>query len=250
MGPGSQWCPRCLIHKALLSSFSRGHSHLASLSAPSSPCPPGSHSLLPTSSSCSLGPLSSPRLCPRFAGPLCECLSLDVPFLSLPSSFLLLSETLVECTYILHYFVNVDNSQLSVSYLNLFIYLTVPGLSCCTRDRWSLLQHVGSSSLTQDGNPGPLHWERGAFSHWTTREIPQISLSLFRLLPWAPDPYAHLDTSIKTSPRDFSGSPVVKTLRFQCRGLGSIPGPGTKIPHVTELGPGKTKNKKRHPLES
>ena len=30
--------------------------------------------------------------------------------------------------------------------------------------------------------------------------------------------------------RDFSSSPVVKTLHFQCRGL--IPGWGTIIPHV------------------
>ena len=28
--------------------------------------------------------------------------------------------------------------------------------------------------------------------------------------------------------RDFSGGPVVKTLHFQCRGPGSIPGQGTR----------------------
>ena len=32
---------------------------------------------------------------------------------------------------------------------------------------------------------------------------------------------------------DFSGGPVVKTPCFQCRGMGSILGWGTKIPHVT-----------------
>ena len=133
LGPGSQWRPCCLIHKALLSSFSQSRLHLAPLPAPSFPCPPGSHSLLPTSSSCSLDPLLSPCLCSCFAGPLCECLSWDVLFLSLPS-FFLLSETMAERTHILHYFVNVDNSQLSVSYLNLFIYLAVPDLCCCTRD--------------------------------------------------------------------------------------------------------------------
>ena len=137
LGPDSQWHPcRRLIHKALLSSFSQGRLHLAPLPAPSFPCPLGSHSLLPTSFSCSLEPLPS-HLCSSFAG-LCECLSLDVLFLSLPSLFFLLSEILAKRAHILHYFVNVDNSQLSVSYLNLFIYLAVPGLSC-TRDLWSLL---------------------------------------------------------------------------------------------------------------
>ena len=136
LGPGSQWRPCRLIHKALLSSFSQGRLHLAPLPAPPFPCPLGSHSLLPTSFSCSLDTPPPPptRLCSSFAGPLCECLSLDVLFLSLPSLFFLLSETLAKRTHILHYFVNRDNSQLSVSYLNLFIYLAVPGLSCCTRD--------------------------------------------------------------------------------------------------------------------
>ena len=31
---------------------------------------------------------------------------------------------------------------------------------------------------------------------------------------------------------DFPGSPVVKTPGFQCRGMGSIPGQGTKIPQA------------------
>ena len=31
---------------------------------------------------------------------------------------------------------------------------------------------------------------------------------------------------------DFPGGPVAKTLCFQCRGIGSIPGQGTKIPHA------------------
>ena len=35
-------------------------------------------------------------------------------------------------------------------------------------------------------------------------------------------------------PRDFSGSPVVKTLHSQCRGMGLIPGQGTKILHATQ----------------
>ena len=38
--------------------------------------------------------------------------------------------------------------------------------------------------------------------------------------------------------RDFPSGPVVKTLPFPCRGVGLIPGWGTKIPHVAK----KTKN--------
>ena len=35
---------------------------------------------------------------------------------------------------------------------------------------------------------------------------------------------------------DFPGGPVVKTLHLQCRGAGSIPGQGTKIPHAAQCG--------------
>ena len=35
---------------------------------------------------------------------------------------------------------------------------------------------------------------------------------------------------------DFPGSPVVKTLRFHCRGWGSIPRWGTKIPYAAWCG--------------
>ena len=40
---------------------------------------------------------------------------------------------------------------------------------------------------------------------------------------------------------DFPGGPVVKTLCFQCRGAGSIPGRGTKIPHAVGHGQNKIK---------
>ena len=39
------------------------------------------------------------------------------------------------------------------------------------------------------------------------------------------------------------GSPMIKTLHFHCRGMGSIPGGGTKIPHAMKHGQ-KTKTKK------
>ena len=36
-----------------------------------------------------------------------------------------------------------------------------------------------------------------------------------------------------SKPWDFPGGPVVKTPRFQYRGMGSTPGQETKIPHAT-----------------
>ena len=36
--------------------------------------------------------------------------------------------------------------------------------------------------------------------------------------------------------RDFLGGPVVKTLHSQCRGTGSIPGEGIKIPQASWCG--------------
>ena len=44
---------------------------------------------------------------------------------------------------------------------------------------------------------------------------------------------------------DFPGGPVVKTLRFQCRGMGSIPGQGTKIPHSVQCSQKTKKIKKK-----
>ena len=43
---------------------------------------------------------------------------------------------------------------------------------------------------------------------------------------------------------DFSGGPVVRTPRFHCRGTGSIPGPGTKIPYAARRGQNNNKTKK------
>ena len=53
-------------------------------------------------------------------------------------------------------------------------------------------------------------------------------------------PSISLSTSVKSSLKtgsvgwsgDFPGGPVVKTLCFQCRGLGWIPAQRTKIPHA------------------
>ena len=45
----------------------------------------------------------------------------------------------------------------------------------------------------------------------------------------------------KSTKLDFPGGPVVKTLRFHCRGAGSIPGRGTKILHAVWHGQKKKK---------
>ena len=37
----------------------------------------------------------------------------------------------------------------------------------------SQLQHSGSSFLTRDQTPGPLHWEC-SLNHWTTKEVPEL----------------------------------------------------------------------------
>ena len=43
-------------------------------------------------------------------------------------------------------------------------------------------------------------------------------------------------------PRDFPGGPVVKTPHFHCRGVGSTPGRGAKIPHAARCCQKKKKN--------
>ena len=45
---------------------------------------------------------------------------------------------------------------------------------------------------------------------------------------------------------DFPGGPVFETLCFYCRGHGSIPGWGIKIPHAMQRGQKKTKTNKLH----
>ena len=41
---------------------------------------------------------------------------------------------------------------------------------------------------------------------------------------------------MKITVKDFSSSLMVKTLHFQCRGVGSFPGWRNEIPHATQLG--------------
>ena len=58
-------------------------------------------------------------------------------------------------------------------------------------------------------------------------------------------PSTSLSTSVKSSLKtgsvgwsgDFPGGTVVKTLHFQCRGLGWIPARRTKIPHAATKNP-------------
>ena len=44
---------------------------------------------------------------------------------------------------------------------------------------------------------------------------------------------------LNESKREFPGGPVIRTLHFHCRGHGSIPGPGTNIPHAAQHGQNK-----------
>ena len=50
----------------------------------------------------------------------------------------------------------------------------------------------------------------------------------------------------KTQLRDFRGNSVVKSPLFHCRGVGPIPGQGTKIPHATGHGHQKKKKENTH----
>ena len=50
----------------------------------------------------------------------------------------------------------------------------------------------------------------------------------------------------EAEPRDFPGGPVVKTPHFQCKGMGSISGQGTKIPHAMWQGQSIKKKKKSY----
>ena len=52
----------------------------------------------------------------------------------------------------------------------------------------------------------------------------------------------------QVDPGDFPGGPVVRTLRFHCRGTGSIPGQGAKILHATWLSQKLNKTNKQNKL--
>ena len=56
-------------------------------------------------------------------------------------------------------------------------------------------------------------------------------------------PGFHQTAFQKWKSMDFAGGSVVKTLSFQCRGTGLIPGPGTKIPHAVQHRQKKKKKK-------
>ena len=58
-------------------------------------------------------------------------------------------------------------------FLLMFLCIDLAALSLTqgTRDFWSLLQHVGSSSLARDQICAPV-MEVWGLNHWTTREIP------------------------------------------------------------------------------
>ena len=69
----------------------------------------------------------------------------------------------------------------------------------------------------------------GAFIH----EVAHVCENLLSCMPMMQTLLCKYSISIRTQDsRDFPGGPVDKTLGFYCRGLGLIPGQGTKILHA------------------
>ena len=61
------------------------------------------------------------------------------------------------------------------------------------------------------------------------------------------DQFKGLVFILRVTGKDFPGGPVVKTLPFNARGVGSIPSGGTKIPHAIGCSP-RLILKKEQPL--
>ena len=72
-----------------------------------------------------------------------------------------------------------------------------------------------------------------------------IKMKAFSLPPLSVSPYFMFLVVLRIIKGDFPGSPVVQTLCFQCKGLGSIPVQGTKIPHAMRCGPRKKPKRKK-----
>ena len=123
-------------------------------------------------------------------------------------------------------------------------------------------RHVGSSQ-TRARTRVPCIG-RQILNHCTTREALQfLKVNPFegrlppchaRYLPYMVGCHSTLFQTCKIPPsikplmslkekkvREFPGSPVVRTLRFHCCGLGSIPGQGTKIPQAVQCSQKKSK---------
>ena len=58
-------------------------------------------------------------------------------------------------------------------------------------------------------------------------------------------PVALKEVVVKTVYREFPGGPVRRTLRFHCRGPGSVPGRGNNIPQAAQHAARPKTNKKQ-----
>ena len=95
-------------------------------------------------------------------------------------------------------------------------------------------KHTESRLALARGWRGGAGWEfaasRGKLFHteWNDKVLLHSTGSCTRYPVISP-----VEKNIKTD-RDFFGGPAAETSHFHCRGTGSTPGQGTKIPHATE----------------
>ena len=95
--------------------------------------------------------------------------------------------------------------------------------------------HVVMTMLKNVPGPRPIDW----LSYFSSQLHFNCGSPLIRRrwgqdLVWLRDPIT--PGKLTDLPRDFPGGPVVESLRFHCRALGSIPGWGTKIPYDAKCG--------------
>ena len=76
------------------------------------------------------------------------------------------------------HFIYLNGNMLPILEHSCLFILAAPGLSGGTWDFRSSLWHVGSSSLTQGSNPGPLPWELGVLA----TELPGKSPALLAVI--------------------------------------------------------------------
>ena len=79
--------------------------------------------------------------------------------------------------------------------------------------------------------PGKFHWER-SLAGYSPRDRKRVGHDLVT------KQQQHITLSARQVPKtqNFHCGPVVKTPSFPCRGVGLIPGWGTKIPHAVRHG--------------
>ena len=135
----------------------------------------------------------------------------------------------------------------SSSYLLCWALITRPGTEA---GALSLSNRQTNFLMRKGWFPGRLGFLTGLKPdlEWSILTVPQLGLQSLQGTPgeWVSQPsqgqgslslhsQIHLCTEVPRNPQnwDLPGCPVVKILPSRCRGTGSIPGGGTKIPHAT-----------------